>query len=405
MSWLLILLQTVAAPAAPALDVATLEAQALTRHPAIRRAAADVEVARGRAAQAGTWSNPVIGGSAEELRTREQPSGVFGGFIQQTIPLGGKLGASRAAGQANVAVAESALAATRQRVVATVREHYYHVLLAEERLAVTVRLSDLAAESAVIAKQLYNVGIADQPDVLTAEAEAARAKAELVAVRASRIAAWRQLGSAVADPALAPQPLAATIKDALPVLDREATLAKVLSENGALQEATETAAAARATVNVEHRVTRPDLFVRADAGGNRESSGGRAVGPQFALEAGLSIPLFNRNRGAIASATAGVIGADAAVDDVRRELTGRFADVFAQYEGARAIAETYRVDVLPRLEQAYAMHLDKYRDMVAPYPSVLQAQRTLFQMTEQYLVALDSAWMAASALRSALAIR
>lgn len=79
--------------------------------------------------------------------------------------------------------------------------------------------------------------------------------------------------------------------------------------------------------------------------------------------------------------------------------------MFAQYEGARAIAETYRVDVLPRLEQAYAMHLDKYRDMVSPYPSVLQAQRTLFQMTEQYLVALDSAWMAASALRSALPIR
>ena len=405
MTWLLMLLQTMTTPATPGLDLASLEAQTLTRHPAIRRAEADVAAARQRAAQMGAWPNPVIGGSTEELRPRESPSGFFGGFVQQTIPLGGKLAASRALGNRDVTVAEAALTAARQQVVAGVRERYYAVVVAEERVAVMTHLSALATESAGIAKQLLNIGVADQPDVLTSEAEAAVAGAELEAARTARRAAWQQLAAAAADAALTPQPLASHISDALPVFDRETMLAQVLADNGALREAADRAASARAAIDIEKRATRPDLFLRADAGTTREYSGGRPIGPQYGVEAGLSIPLFNRNRAGIASATSRALGADAVVDEARLDLTARFADVFARYDSARTLAETYRGTVLPRVERAYDLQLAKYREMAAAYPTVLQAQRTLFEMTAQYLDAMDRAWMAASALRSALAVR
>lgn len=405
MTWLLMLLQTMTTPATPGLDLASLEAQTLTRHPAIRRAEADVAAARQRAAQMGAWPNPVIGGSTEELRPRESPSGFFGGFVQQTIPLGGKLAASRALGNRDVTVAEAALTAARQQVVAGVRERYYAVVVAEERVAVMTHLSALATESAGIAKQLLNIGVADQPDVLTSEAEAAVAGAELAAARTARQAAWQQLAAAAADAALTPQPLASHISDALPVFDRETMLAQVLADNGALREAADRAASARAAIDIEKRATRPDLFLRADAGTTREYSGGRPIGPQYGVEAGLSIPLFNRNRAGIASATSRALGADAVVDEARLDLTARFADVFARYDSARTLAETYRGTVLPRVERAYDLQLAKYREMAAAYPTVLQAQRTLFEMTAQYLDAMDRAWMAASALRSALAVR
>lgn len=406
MSWLLLLLQTLTSPvSAPPLDLATLEAQALARHPAVRRASAEVDAARGRAKQAGAWSNPIVGGSLGEWRPRETPSGVYGGFVEQMIPLGGKLAAASAAGQADVALADSHLSAAQQRVVAAVREHYYHVVVAEERLAVSTRLRTLAVQSARTAQQLFNVGIADRPDVLNAEAEAAHARAEVVAAQAARDAAWRQLGAAVAEPSLAPRALAVGIADALPVLNRDEAFAQVVSENGAMAMATRSAALARASVKVEQTATRPDVFIRADAGSNRESSNGRAIGPQLGIEAGVSIPLFNRNRGGIGAATSAVIGADAAVDELRLDLESRFADVFAQYEGARARVSAYRTDILPRAEQAYELQQAKYQEMVAPYLGVLQAQRVLFQMHEQYLDAIDRAWMAVSALRSALAGR
>lgn len=407
MNWLLLILQTLTAPVSPSapIDLATLEAQALARHPAIRRATAEVDAARGKAAQAGAWANPVIGGSIGEWRPRETPSGVFGGFVEQSISLGGKRAAAGAAGQASVALAEANVAEARQRVVATVREHYYRAVINEERLVVATRQRTLAVQSATVAQQLFNVGIADRPDVLIAEAEAARARADVVAAQAARDASWRQLGAAVADPDMAPRALAANIADVLPELNREEWRARVFSESGSMAMAMRAAALARAAVTVEQRTTRPDLYVRADVGGNREQANGRAIGPQLGLEAGVSIPLFNRNRGGIASATSAVIGADAAVDEARLDLESRFADVFAQYEGARAQVAAYRTDALPRAEQAYELHVAKYQEMVAPYTGVLQAQRVLFQMNEQYLDAIDRAWTAVSALRSALPSR
>lgn len=405
MSWLLILLQAAATSGPQALDLAALEAQALARHPAIRRASADLDSSRKREGQAGAWNNPTIGGSANEWRPRETPSGTFGGFIEQTITLGGKRSSTRATAERASAVAEATLASTRQQVLGVVRERYYHVVVSEERLAVATRLRTLAAQTATTSQQLFNVGIADQPDVLTAEAELARARAELLAAQSARDAAWRQLGAAVAEPSLAPRALATGIGDALPALVRDAALAQVLAENSGLVEATQAAALARSQMQLERTTTRPDLFVRAEAASNRETAHGITIGPQFGVEVGVTIPLFNRNRNGVAAATSAVAGADAAIDEARLDLESRFAAVFAEYEGARALAEAYRVEILPRAEKAYAMHLAKYQEMVAPYPGVLQAQRTLFEMTQQYLDAIDRAWMASSALRSALAVR
>ena len=60
----------------------------------------------------------------------------------------------------------------------------------------------------------------------------------------------------------------------------------------------------RAVVGLEQRITRPDLFLRGDVGRNRERAQGLAtsfvIGPQFGVEAGISLPVFNRNRGGIA---------------------------------------------------------------------------------------------------------
>ncbi|TAK18095.1 MAG: TolC family protein [Acidobacteria bacterium] len=394
----------VPAQSAP-LDLATLEAQALQRHPAIRAAAAEVDAAKARAKQAGAWVNPVIGASADELRPREQPSGVFGGFIQQTIPLGGKLSAAKGVAASQVGEAEARLAESRQRVLFDVRQRYYALVVAEERLSVAKELAALAARTVEMTRQLINVGIADRPDQLGADAEAARMQARLAEAQTFRLAAWQRLGAAIADPALAPQPLAQSVSEALPVLDRADTLARVLAESGAVASADGALAVQKSLVTSEKAAVRPDLFVRGDAGGNRERADGRAIGPQFGVEAGVSIPLFNRNQGGIASATSLAIGAAASAEAVRLDVTAAFASAFAEYESARALAESYRAEILPKARLAYELHLAKYQEMVAAYPPVLQSERSLFSMTEDYLAALDRAWTAVSALRTAMAVR
>jgi cobalt-zinc-cadmium efflux system outer membrane protein len=405
--WLFVLLQAVSSSqTVPAkLTLAALEAQALAAHPAIRVAAAEVDAAKARVGQAGAWTNPVIGVTADELRPREQPSGIYGGFIQQTIPLGGKLGAAKNTATSEVALAEAALATARRRVLLDVRERYYAVAIAEERLSVATDLAGLAGRAVEMARQLKNVGIADQPDVLSAEAEAARMAARLVEARAVRAAAWQRLGAAVADTALAPQPLAQDMAEALPVLDRAETLASVIASSGVVATAERSLAVERSRVAMAKSMMTPDLFLRGDVGANRERTGRRTIGPQFGLEAGISIPLFNRNAGGILSATSKVSGAEAAVSAARLDVEASFASVFADYESARAMVEAYRDEILPKTREAYNMQIEKYQQMVAAYPPVLQTERTYIAMTEDYLSALDRAWMAVSALRTAMAVR
>ncbi len=405
-AWLFVLLQAATAPVQSApLDLAALEAQALARHPAIRAAAAGVDAAKSRVGPAGAWTNPVIGATADELRPREQPSGVYGGFIQQTIPLGGKLSAAKGVAAAEVAVAEASLTAARQRVLLDVRERYYATVVAEERLSVFNGLSVLADRFVEMTRQLMNVGIADRPDLLTAEAEAARMKSRRVEAQAFRLAAWQRLGAAIAEPDLAPGLLAEDLAAALPPMERAATLARVMSENGAVMVAERTLATERSRITSEKTFMAPDLFLRGDVGANRERADGRSIGPQFGIEAGLSIPLFNRNRGGIAAATFTASGAEAAVAAARLDVTAAFATAFADYESARAAVEAYRTEILPKARQSHEMQIAKYREMVAAYPPVLQAERNLFSMTEEYLAALDRAWMAASAIRTAMAVR
>ena len=64
--------------------------------PRPRRLPQAIEAARERTRQAGAWPNPSIGYSGEEIKTGDLDTrGEHGFFVEQTIPLGGKLGLSR----------------------------------------------------------------------------------------------------------------------------------------------------------------------------------------------------------------------------------------------------------------------------------------------------------------------
>ena len=389
------------APAASgqALSLETLEARALAQHPAIQQAAARVTEARSRSAQAGAWDNPMVGGTASELRPRESPSGAFGGFVEQTITLGGKRQAARLSAGAEVALREAELAAVRLRVSVDVHSAYYEVLAAAEKVRVSERLLAVTDEAVVIVRQLVNVGIAQKPDVLEAEADAERQKAMLASARAHQAGAWRRLAAAAADLALAAPEVALTLDGTIPVLDRQASLDRILQQSPEVKAADAGAARQRAAVDVERRSVFPDLTLRGEAGWNREhfraAMSPRSLGWEFGAEAGITLPFWNTNRGGIMAARASVTAADAAAAQVRLELDVRFSIVFEEYERARLMAEAYKTEILPRLEQAFEMHMSTYRTMATPYPQVLMAQRRLVETTEQYVDALDRAWQAA----------
>ena len=84
-------------------------------------------------------------------------------------------------------------------------------------------------------------------------------------------------------------------------------------------------------------------------------------------------------------------------------LQSRGTSQFASYLTALRASEAYRTEILPRAEEAYRLYLSRYREMAAAYPQVLVAQRTFFEMSNEYLENLNEAWRAALQLQGFLA--
>lgn len=397
-----------AAAGAEPLTLERLHAMALENNPTLKQAAAEIQAAKGRALQAGLLPNPVIGYTGEEISSGPViRGGEHGFFIEQTIPLGGKLRLSRSVFEREATQAEALAEAQRFRVLNSVRILYYQALLAQRRVELHERLARVTREAVGVSAQLFNVGAADRPDYLESEIEERRAQVELTTARNTQSRIWRQLAAVVGEPSLGPRPLAGELDGVLPEFERERVRETVLRDSPELKAARAAIERAELALRRARREPVPDLILRGGPRYNRELleigfAGNVPVGWEAAVDVGLTIPLFNRNQGNVAAARAELGRARAELRRLELSLEARLAVVFDEYLTALRSAEIYRTEVLPRAEQAYELYLARFREMAAAYPQVLVAQRTLVQVSDEYLEALDTAWQAAVALEGLL---
>jgi cobalt-zinc-cadmium efflux system outer membrane protein len=393
-------------PSMPAITLSELEQLALQNNPTATAAAAGIEAARGRARQAGAWPNPVIGYAADEIKGGDlDVRGQHGFFVEQTIPLGGKLRLSRDVFEKTIEQAEAARDLQRLRILSSVRQAFYSVLLTERRIEVQERLAGLASEAVGVTAQLFNVGAADRPDYLEIEIESRRLQLQLNRSKNELLASRAQLAALTGVRDVAVRPVAGTIDAAIPELEREQVIRTLVDQSPELRAARAELERTRAVTARSRRETYPDLFLRGGSAYNREhgEATGRPIGWEGSLEAGISVPLFNRNTGGIAASRADETRAQAEVTRLELALQSRAASQFATYLTALRSSEAYRTEILPRAEEAYRLYLTRYRQMAAAYPQVLVAQRAFFEVTNEYLESLNEAWRAALQLQGFLA--
>jgi cobalt-zinc-cadmium efflux system outer membrane protein len=410
MALLTLLVNLVAAQTAPAtatrITLAELEQLALRYNPTTQAAEADIEAARSRTQQAGAWPNPVIGYSGEEITFDDREKrGAHGFFVEQTIPLGGKLKLSRDVLQKTMVQAEAVRDLQRLRILSSVRQTFYTVLLTERRIDVQEKLATLASEAVGVTAQLFNVGAADRPDFLEIEIEARRMQLQLNRTRNELVAARAQLAALAGARDIAVRPLAGSIDAAIPELQRDEIMRTLLEQSPELRAARADLERARAMTARASRETSPDLFLRGGSMYNRERGDVRRqpIGWEGAVEAGVRVPLFNRHTGGVASARADETRAQADVARLELALQARAESEFASYLTALRASEAYRSDLLPRAEEAYRLYLTRYRQMAAAYPQVLVAQRTFFELSVEYLEHLEQAWRSAMRLQGFVA--
>jgi len=393
--------QTAQAPPR-ALALADLENMALSSNPTLAQAAAEIRAAEGRKLQSGLYPNPTVGYTGEEMRGGAQRGGQQGFFVRQDIVLGNKLALNRRIFEQERQQAQTEAEEQRLRVLTGVRLYFVRALAAQETVRVRRQLSQLADNAVNTSNQLFNVGQADQPDLLSAEIEAQQIQLALVAAEQNQLSVWKGLAATVGRPDLLLTPLEGNLEE-FGSLDSE-WLTNILQQSPAVKIAELSVSRAQAVLARARREPIPDLQLRAGLQQNRELSdlSGRPIGLQGFAEAGVQIPLFNRNQGNVAAANAAIERSQREVERVRLVLRDRAASIFQNYQTARDAAERYKNQMIPRAQRAYDLYLARYQGMAAAYPQVLIAQRTLFQIEDAYVTALENLGTSALALKSFL---
>lgn len=382
-------------PAQGSLTLTEVERMAINNNPTIAQSEAAIRAAEGRMKQSGLWPNPVVGYQGEEFAFRafSQKSEHFF-FIEQAIPLGGKLAKSRRVAEQGVRQADAEAASQRARVLNTVRILFYEALAAQQRVDLRSESARIAREAVQTTSELFNIGQADRPDYLESEIEAEQVEVELVSARTELEQAWGLLAAAVGKPDLEPTRLGGDLEAAIPPFDQSSVTAALLAESPEVKSAMAQVERARAAVARAKAARYPDLFLRGGVGystellSTRSGLPDRPTGLEAKVEVGVTLPIFNRNQGGITVAESELVLAERELERLQLALRARLSQVFGEYKKALGAVDRYRKTVLPNAQKAYDLYLAGFRRMAAAYPQVLIAQRTMFQMRERYLDAL-----------------
>jgi outer membrane protein, heavy metal efflux system len=392
-----------AAKSVPAKSLDEFDALAVQNNPTLKQAAAIARVSAGLARQAGLWPNPWIGYQGEQIRGGSFGGGEQGGFVQQTIVLGGKLERRRNVFEEQRKEDEIAIQEQQLSVRGAVQVQFYTALARLRIVEVQRKLLDIANDAAATAHQLANVGQADAPDVLQAEVESEQAKLEFLRAQREYIQAYEELAAVAGEPQMRLALLKGDL-DHPPAIDTSRYLDDLLQNSPSLKRAQQGALRAHAELTRNQREAVPDLNLRAGVQQNQEilESSMKPVGVQSFATAGVQIPLFNRNQGNVQAAKAEVERERAEVERLRLQLVQTAQPVLQQYLLSRMEEERYRTELIPRAHRAYELYLGKYRNMAAAYPSVIVSQRTLFQLEDNYARTLGELWITAIQLQNYL---
>jgi len=387
----------------PPKRLADFEVLALKNNPTLKQAQLMTKADAGLAHQAGLWPNPAVGYQGDEIRGGVFRGGEQGGFVQQNIVLGGKLGLRRKVYEQQQRADQLAVEEQKLDVRGAVEVHFYSALALLRRIAVLRELLGIAMDAATTAHQLANVGQADAPDVLQAEVEAEQAKLEFVRAERDYIQSYQQLAAIAGDPQM---PLSIVDGDLEnpPLIDSEKYLQDLVGNSPTLKRAQQEANRAAAALARDKRESIPDLFLRAGLQQDLEVNefSGSPVGLIGFATAGVQIPLFNRNQGNVQAARANLENAEQEVARVRLVMLQTAQPLLQRYLTSRLAAERYSKEIIPRAQRAYELYLLKYRNMAGAYPEVLVSQRTLFQAKDAYIRTLGEIWTTSVQLQNYL---
>ena len=373
-------------------------------NPTLRQAEAEIRATKARFHQSGLYPNPSIGYTGDEIRGGSVDGGKQGFFLQQTIVTGGKLTKNRGVFEQETRLAELEAEEQRLRVENSVKTAYIRVLAAQELLDTRRELAHIEENYAELQRQLFNSGQTDETEVLEAEVDAQRMRLSARMQENTLREEWNSLAAVLGRPDLPLAVVSGELDRNWPEVDEAQAIESIATQSPAtrIAEAASTRAAAEMT-RAKSQVI-PDLQLRGGLEYNNEPLGTApyATGWEGLAEVSMAIPIFNRNQGNVAAASADLDRARFEKQRIALTLRQRAATIVDEYANGKLMVLAYRNEMLPRAQRAYAVMTEKYGQMLAAHPRMLQSQRKLFELHAEYIQVLETVWTTGIALEGYL---
>jgi outer membrane protein, heavy metal efflux system len=375
-------------PAGP-LTLRSAVAMALRANPGLAAASREQDATEAAIVQAGAWPNPTLDAQLEDVRRDNRTTTLQ---LSQPIELGGKRAARVTAAERARDQAASALAGRRAEIRAATVTAFFDVLTAQERLRLAQDSVGLAQTATRAATNRVAAGKVSPLEETKARVAEAGTRVELLQAEGTLRSARQQLAALWGNP----DPRFTQVEgavDQLPAMAPAQDLGVRLAAAPVVVQARLEVERRKALSDLEQAKRIPDVTVSLGAKRVPASDGEVGGNRRNQVVVGLSVPLpiFDTNRGNVAEALSREEKARDDLAAAELQLGTDVAQATERLRSARATAQTLQHDALPGAETAYKAATKGFELGKFSFLEALDAQRTLFQVRAQYLLALADA--------------
>jgi outer membrane protein, heavy metal efflux system len=387
--------------------------RALTEHPELAAARAEVDAARARLQQAGLRPNPMLDLAGQHNVTG--PDNTVSVGVTVPLDLNGRKEGRMAVAERETEVKAAHLADRERRLRAEIRLKVGEVIATTRNLAVTRELLDVNRQGLALMEERVRRGAAPplEGSLLLVEVNRLDAAQQLLESRVEVL--HLQLKALAGLPPEEPIDVGGALEALAVRADRASGLARAAAVRPDIRAARAEAAMARARIQKEEAEGRWDASVnvgyqRQETGfgglsGITDRGGTRPIQDTFHMLGGgltITLPVRNRNEGNVKAAQAETRAAERRREFLELAVRQEVAAAFTQYEAARRSLDTYGRGVRDVARQ----NLDTVRQSHGlgriPLLDVIAEQRRLIEVENGYTEILKQVYDAAVEIERAI---
>lgn len=391
----------VSAVVARAETLEQITAEALRNNPELQVLEQSIAAARGGVTSARTFSNPELSVAPGVRRVHEGDNreNKFHGEISlsQLFKFPGKRALEVAIAQRNVELAELARQGFRFQVSAKVRRAYYDFVAAQKIVEARTDQAGSAKTFVESARKRVEAGYGSDFESVKSQAELIAANKALLQARGRIATARVDLNSLMGRSPAAPLNVVGSLENLQPRGSRTDFVALALARNPAIRTQIRQAELAGLQLRSTRFGRRPDIAVGPQIEYTRDEQ-------TFGFGATLALPLWDKKKGEIATATAEQQKAIAAIEKTRTEVVAEVTKSAATLETAKSQLALYSPAFLDNLKTFTAQAEQGYAQNTTTLLIYLDAKRTYFDTLADYYESLANVAQNRAELESAVGV-